>query len=196
MREDVFKLPQGKVDQLTDALKKIIEDGRFQKLAAFHNAAPCPHHDLGGPKFLSWHRLYSWELEKLLGFPLPYWDFTQNAEVPQLWREIMVTLPQPDSAGGSDCSTNSKYVSNMQGNIDIDARSNRKQMHEAYMTDNFETFMDQLDSPHTQMHGVMGCHMAKGQIWPPYDPVFWLIHAGVDRQFAIWQVARRKKKTG
>ena len=86
MREDVFNLPQGKVDQLTDALKLIIENGQFQKLAEFHAVAPCPH---GEPKFLSWHRLYSLKLEQLLGLPLPYWDYTQNNEVPQLWRDIL-----------------------------------------------------------------------------------------------------------
>ena len=103
-----------------------------------------------------------------------------------------MTLPRPDSPGGPDCGTDQKLVSKKQGNFKINARANRGAMHTAYMTDNIDTFMNQLDSPHEGMHAVMGCHMASGRIWPPYDPVFWLIHSAVDRQFAIWQVTGRK----
>ena len=133
-------------------------------------------------------------MEMLLGLPLPYWDYTENGEVPQLWSSIRPDVPEganlDDQPG---CIGNPKYVIRKQG-INIDADSNKAKMFEAYMKDDIKLFMKYLDSPHQGMHSGMGCHMSINQIHPPYDPIFWLIHSGVDRQFALWQVTGRKKQ--
>ena len=149
----------------------------------------CPHHE---PKFLPWHRLYSLKMERLLGLPLPYWDFAERGDVPQLWASIKPDVPGPanfDSSMQQECTGNPNYVIRKQG-ININEDSNKKGMFNAYMQDDFRKFMNLLDSPHMGMHVEMGCHMQQGQKYPPYDPMFWLIHSAVDRQFALWQVTQ------
>ncbi|MDQ3893294.1 MAG: tyrosinase family protein [Actinomycetota bacterium] len=51
------------------------------------------------------------------------------------------------------------------------------------------SFRQALESPHNSVHVQIGGDMNAGGT-APNDPVFWLHHANVDRQWARWQQAR------
>jgi tyrosinase len=50
-----------------------------------------------------------------------------------------------------------------------------------------ELFTDLIEQPHDNLHGYIGGHMAAPET-AAFDPVFWLHHANVDRQWALWQL--------
>jgi hypothetical protein len=57
----------------------------------------------------------------------------------------------------------------------------------AFKEDKFhDGFSKKLIQPHNTLHISMGCDMATFQT-AAYDPMFWLHHSYVDRQFAFWQ---------
>ena len=83
----------------------VINNSSYQDVAHFHGApntgvdalcgegnSCCPH---GDPQFLPWHRLLLANMEELLGEPLPYWDWTEDKDVPDLWEEIRAPLKPP-----------------------------------------------------------------------------------------------------
>ena len=37
------------------------------------------------PGFLPWHRLHMTQMEDELGMALPYWDWTEGGQLPDLW---------------------------------------------------------------------------------------------------------------
>ena len=44
---------------------------------------------------LPWHRLYMTQMEEELGEALPYWDWTVDKEVPDLWKDIKAPMKPP-----------------------------------------------------------------------------------------------------
>ena len=54
----------------------------------------CIHNQEVG-LFLPWHRLYMAQMEEELGEALPYWDWTEDKEVPDLWEEIKAPMKPP-----------------------------------------------------------------------------------------------------
>ena len=81
--------------RLAAALTRLIDSGKFVNLSNFHGYPPnvcpdlrqqvcCPHN---GPTFLPWHRLFMVQMEEELGEALPYWDWTEDAELPRFWSE-------------------------------------------------------------------------------------------------------------
>ena len=96
LRQNVNSLKEEDKKRLRSALEALIKKGRYQDVANFHGEPKgicperaggfcCPH---GITAFLAWHRLYVAQIEEELGEPLPYWDWTEDAEVPDLWDNI------------------------------------------------------------------------------------------------------------
>ena len=86
-------------------MNRLIESGKYVKLAMNHGA---PASDCGKEfccmhkkTFLPWHRIYLHKFEEELGEPLPYWDWTVDKEVPDLWEGIKAPL---ESSLTSDCN--------------------------------------------------------------------------------------------
>ena len=90
------KLSKEEVQRLRKKLKQSITDFKYDDLANYHGAPAdicegvdicCPH---GASTFLPWHRLYMVNMEEMLEEALPYWDWTEDTQIPQLWEDIMV----------------------------------------------------------------------------------------------------------
>ena len=90
-------LEEAEKKKLVSAMEALIEKGRYQDLANFHGEPKgiCPEGERGGfccphgvNAFLAWHRLYIVQMEEELGEPVPYWDWTKDAELPDLWNNI------------------------------------------------------------------------------------------------------------
>ena len=96
MRKNVNKLSNEEVRRLRNKLKLAITEFKYDDLANFHGAPTdicegvdtcCPH---GDSTFLPWHRLYMVNMEEMLDEALPYWDWTEDTHIPQLWENIIV----------------------------------------------------------------------------------------------------------
>lgn len=57
----------------------------------------------------------------------------------------------------------------------------------AEMQGDFEAFNDAIEQPHDELHGYIGRHMGAVPT-AAFDPIFWLHHCNVDRQWAKWQL--------
>lgn len=57
---------------------------------------------------------------------------------------------------------------------------------EALAATDFTLFTERSEAAHDQVHGHVGAHMSQ-VVTAAFDPIFWLHHVNVDRQWAIWQ---------
>ena len=96
-RKNLASLTEEETQRLEAALQRLIDSGKFMKLASFHGdpqaicknssnltqpADCCPHMV---PLFLPWHRLFTAQMEEELDEAIPYWEWTHNLELPSLW---------------------------------------------------------------------------------------------------------------
>lgn len=136
----------------------------------------CPH-DV--PYFISWHRGYLYYFEQQLriasGDPslnLPYWDYYSYSTMPEEF-----TDPSPD---------NPLYLQRAGTNV-YNALSLSPFAPEVY---NFQrgtvnAFEARLESaPHNPVHNLIGGIMSTMQ--SPFDPIFYLHHANIDRLTHAW----------
>merc|ERR1711872_1066035 len=83
---------------IRSSLNTAIRWWNYQDVAHYHGAPNtgndalcgegnvcCPH---GSPQFLPWHRLLLANMEELLGEPLPYWNWTEDENFPQIFETI------------------------------------------------------------------------------------------------------------
>ena len=196
------KLSVKEIKMLRQKLKLAIRDFKYDNLANFHGAPTticeeecCPH---GEPTFLTWHRLYTVNMEELLEEPLPYWDWTEDSQLPKLWEDIVVPFKKGATSsidasgkegiqpGHGDCPRGDKMFVRRAINIEYKNcdLTNRTRM--ALGTINFTLFQKDIENPHDMVHDFSHCEM-KDLRTASYDPLFWLHHANVDRLFSFWQ---------
>ena len=162
------------------ALQQAHEAGGYQQLAAIHaNAAAHRIHSMQGAigtqRFLPWHRQYLLQFENLLRSPqplvrIPYWNFANDALRPDwVWQPPGVTRRVPGANGGS---------LPMQLAVDsIDAQL-------TYSGFTFALEHNAHNDVHNWCNGTISSLPTA-----PEDPMFWLLHANVDRLWNLWQVA-------
>ena len=89
--------------RLASSLTRLIDSGKFVNLSNFHGypqnvcckrflqtcvaSMCCPHSE---PTFLPWHRLFMVQMEEELGEALPYWDWTEDAELLHLKSQLFL----------------------------------------------------------------------------------------------------------
>ena len=155
------------------------------------------------PGFLPWHRLYMTQMEDALGMALPYWDWTANGQIPDLWEGLNATfrdgvksdcLDYPGRKYPTQCHQPCKNggdpgLVNRRENVDI-APDKRESIQLAFDQPDFDRFEPMLKVPHDLAHIEIACEMSKEQT-AGYDPIFFLHHTFVDYQFAFWQEVNR-----
>ncbi|KAK4450897.1 tyrosinase [Podospora aff. communis PSN243] len=135
--------------------------------------------------------LYTYEFPT---FPFTHPDFLNRdfSDYPTTMRCINTTLGPP---GTNNFSLSQSYLRDQYPSV-------RNAVYKAFST--ATTFIDMastsgsggksLENPHNMIHqsigggriGGMSGHI-KPTEWAAFDPIFWLHHANVDRQFAMWQ---------
>ena len=170
-------------------MQALIDSGRYQEIGNFHGGPPtiCPETILGhccshGPLLLPWHRLYMAQMEEELGEALPYWDWTEDAEVPDLWEGIRAPIKE----GMSSACEQGKQFTTRQANILINTETQKSSTKKAFDEDKFRKFREKMVQPHSELHRLVGCDMVK-EGTAGYDPLFYLHHTYVDYQWAYWQ---------
>ncbi|MGW3075751.1 tyrosinase family protein [Kitasatospora sp. NPDC001132] len=182
-RVDHRKLSQADKDAFNTALKAAHAAGTYKTLADIHGDMSHRMHSMSGPigtqRFLPWHRRYTLQAENLLrsvqpanGAPtltIPYWDYANDHARPDwVWQPPNVTRGVPGANGGS-----------LPTQTLIDSLLLRPRY--TPFTSHLET--DAHNDVHNWCNGTISDIMAA-----PHDPIFWLLHANVDRIWDRWQL--------
>ena len=182
----------------------------------------CPH---GNWYFLPWHRAYLFAFEEICrdvalsiplasrrypdqsmdfyykNFAVPYWDWTANAGLPELFfaKDSALNVnedPILNELGGFPRRiTADDRVSQMQeaifgaGNIEAMLKATSFDVFCSApapgIRDNAGGGQGLLEAqPHNTGHGAVGGIM--GSYLSPYDPIFWTHHCNVDRLWSLW----------
>ena len=203
-RRNVNSLNVEEKGRLVSALQRLIESGRFLDLGNVHGAPLhqiCPNspngmcciHNQEVELFLPWHRLYMAQMEEELGEALPFWDWTVDKDVPDLWEEIKAPMKPPvtsicekkeDWPVPIDKFDKNACISNSNGGKSFVTRNQNHQMNKDWGKLR-ESVRDALRRTDDKVRCDMGCLQTAG-----YDPVFYLHHTFLDYLWAYWQVPR------
>lgn len=192
-----------------------MDERGYQWVAGVHGGfGGQPYCEHGTLNFLTWHRPYILDIELKLRdqirkladadtadeWRLPYWDWAAaNAQgLPQAFTDAtyddngtskpnpLLAMPYdlPYNPGVSDAVPwptttfrNPRSVSNLQ--------SLRAMVESALEEPDFSYFSRAIERPHNSLHGWVLGYMATYR--SSFDPIFWLHHCNVDRQFWLWQ---------
>ena len=185
VRRNVNSLSEAEKERLVRAMEALIESGKYENLGNIHGAPVsicsdyCCEHDV---LLLPWHRLYMAQMEEELGEALPYWDWTQDDKLPDLWERIRAPIKEGAS---SHCEPGKPFITR-NPSIEIDKELLKSTSRTALDTDNFEEFHREILNPHSILHSSVGCEMAVTGTGS-YDPIFFLHHSYIDLLFAYWQ---------
>jgi tyrosinase len=175
--------------------QQLADDRGYQSWVGIHGLPlpiSCVHHH---PLFLPWHRAYLYLFEKALqdlvpGVTLPWWDWTADAQVPQIYREETVDgAPNPlhdspiQASGRTDPSEDRTWRQEGQDG----ALPTAREFQHVLANPDYSTFQTQLESLHDGVHIWVGGTMTEIPV-AAYDPVFWAHHCMIDRVWYLWQL--------
>ncbi len=199
IRKDVTTLSAGERDRFIAAYAALNNrgTGRYADFRNVHTNAGSPEAH-GEPAFLPWHRAYLVDLERELqaidpSVALHYWRFDRPAP----------SLFAPEFMGASDSLGNVVFAAGnplqfwtTDGRLGVTRRplfntsaSPSDVINEADVLasgNDFATFRDMEGNPHGQAHVSFGGSISSIPT-AAKDPLFFLLHANVDRLWAKWQ---------
>ena len=168
-------LSDEEIKKLQDKLKVALKNSKFHDLANFHGAPLaicgdkpcCPH---GDNNLLAWHRLFTVNMEELLDEALPYWDWTEDTKIPELWEDIEVafktplrsSMPAEGKIGikknhtafkpGLECPAGDTKFVRRAINIEFDTANLKSKTTSAFLAATFEEFQKDVTEPHNKLH--------------------------------------------
>jgi len=187
---------------------------RYEDLVALHQGLTPNVH--GNSKFLLWHRYLTWTFEDILrsecglAQPMPWFDETRYAGRFEQ-SSIFSSRWLGSIAVGGNCVTDGQFA-NLAINIGPGSGNQRHCL--SRNNDGSQTqycnsdYVNQCNAygdyagmascaetgPHAWGHNGIGSVM-QDTYASPADPIFWLHHAFVDRNFRIWQNANPGVRT-
>ncbi|KAK7476001.1 hypothetical protein BaRGS_00032768, partial [Batillaria attramentaria] len=193
IRKNINDLTSAEIQSLKDSLQKVIDAPgmNYQRLASWHGwpglcehngrKVACCHH--GMASFPGWHRLYVRMLELVMTWQgaqigLPYWDWTES------FTELPALVTDDD---------HNPFHSGVDPELGEESFFYR-QILLAFEQRDFCDFEVQFEVTHNAIHSWIGGSSPYGMStleYSAYDPIFFLHHANVDRQFAIWQALQK-----
>ncbi len=154
----------------------------------------CPH---GNWLFLPWHRAYLNSFEQICrelsgddNFGLPYWNWTDNPQMPAAFLDPSSSLFDGSRSATATSTANSAIVG--QTNIDsILSEPNflnfaSGQIGAAQNQRDFSRYDPLEGGPHNSIHGFVGGNMAS--FMSPLDPLFWLHHNRIEQLWLRWNL--------
>lgn len=168
--------------------------------------------------FLPWHRNYLREFERMLQVvdptvTLPYWDFTDRTTTPNIIFQNNYMGPNGGNGGIGGGAVQTGYFSAASGWLQradlsgstwtgkstntqpltrflrgLDRLPTTTQVNQALAQTTYENFRNNIEfAAHAGAHGWVGgstLNVASS----PNDPIFWMLHANIDRIWAQWQL--------
>lgn len=136
----------------------------------------CPHRK---PYFLAWHRglLIRFEgwLRKASGddaLVLPYWNYYDQPKMPAQFLDPTSALYRKGRTGDD-----------VTGALSLDPFADTVVNFQRGTDNPFEEIVEAR--PHNPVHNLIGGAMAQVPL-SPWDPIFWVHHANIDRLWAAW----------
>jgi tyrosinase len=179
-----------------NAIQTMITQGNYSRIVGIHADMDHRMHSMNGPvgtqRFLPWHRIYLLKFEAELkiidpSLYIPYWDWVTDRAVPN-W--IQDFLPQ----GTTDLNGQPLTVNRFPGtNPDSPDLPTTDDMNQVLRATTYQQFTVALEGLHNTVHswvgGVSGNDVGimNDIMYSPADPIFWLHHAYIDKQWYEWQ---------
>lgn len=180
------------------AIQTLIAQGNYSRIVGIHADMDHRMHSMNGPvgtqRFLPWHRIYLLKFEAELrvvdsSLYIPYWDWAADRAVPD-W--VADFLPQ----GTTDLNGQPLSVTRFPG-TDPEASNppTAADMTQTLAKATYRQFTVALEGLHNTVHrwvgGVNGdaVGIMNDIMYSPADPIFWLHHAFIDKQWSVWQRA-------
>jgi hypothetical protein len=170
------------------AWNNLVVAGEIGRLAVIHSQNFNQHQS---PRFLPWHREFAARLEDALHridpcVFLPYWDVVGMGSFPQGLADTSGPEFPPDvivlNSNGQVVSTNDVTTA-----IGINGILPNAGLQTAVLSQaTFSPFTSALESFHDQIHVYVGGSLLFLSSAPRH-PIFYLLHANVDRLWHIWQ---------
>jgi len=197
-----------------DLMQKKPANDKFNwsKLAHIHgldenNFNHCPH---GNWYLLPWHRAYVVTYEKAIrqltgnpGFAMPYWDWTKNPKMPDVFlsdtlpnnqpnplfvsgahaRTWPSNTPMPDEIVGQDVYN--QILGDTPFEVFGSTRpDNQNDTAQHWITDGSGAQGTLEATPHNNVHNNIGGWMPSAL--SPMDPIFFMHHSNIDRIWDVW----------
>ncbi|EGD81304.1 hypothetical protein PTSG_11341 [Salpingoeca rosetta] len=193
-RREIRDLTLDEVQTYIDAIWRLYNSGnRWNEFVNMHLGAATTAH--GNPTFLPWHREFTNQFELALrevtgncDFTLPYWDWTIDSSSPEtspVWNLI-----GGNGQGGNNCVQDGPFAGfrpclrrNWDSSVSIPSIAD---VTNVLRIRDYTTMSARLEAIHGNAHNFIGSQMST--MSAPYDPVFFLHHAYVDKQWYDWQV--------
>jgi tyrosinase len=203
VRKDANTLSDAERDRFLSALGSLNNHGmgQFSDFRNMHDTFAY-YEAHGNTGFGPWHRAYLLDLERTLqaidpSVALVYWRFDQPA--PQLFKAAFMGVPDDSGAvqftpGHALESWMTDGVPGINRSPSFDTSIPVGAFNEARtlaIGANFQLFQRVELNPHNQVHGSFSGFLSDPTI-APRDPLFFLLHANVDRLWAKWQWHRKR----
>nr|WCA44164.1 hemocyanin [Crepidula fornicata] len=212
VRKDINTLTAAEMENLRDALGRVqAGTGRltYDNVVSAHGYPPQCTHDghkvaccqHGMASFPMWHRLFTRQMEVALSWEgakvgIPYWDWTEAfTELPALVREEENNPFHHGRIPGTDTvTTRAPRPQLFRDPEHGDESFFYRQVQLALEQRDYCDFEVQFEVIHNAIHSWIGGTSPYGMStleYSAYDPVFFIHHSNVDRQFAIWQALQK-----
>jgi tyrosinase len=208
IRKNANKLTDEERDLFLDTLAQLNSSGEYQSIRNTHqdSMSTQAHHR---PGFFPWHRAYLLDLERALqkiepAVALPYWKFDEAA--PNVFNEEFMGETVDDtlnfSTGHPFKSWQTDGVLGIDRSPDFDqgagasfAISEVATMNYSNPNHAYKKFMEVEGPAHDNAHGSFNGSLGFIQT-AAKDPLFFLLHANVDRLWAKWQWHQKRYNPG
>ncbi|MGW2701566.1 tyrosinase family protein [Streptomyces sp. NPDC001340] len=188
VRKDHRQLSTAERDRYNEVLRQLATTPAYKQLVADHQDMSHRHHTMQGmgpeatQRFLPWHRAYCLKFEELLrtvdpALTIPYWDYANDHARPDwVWKPSGVTRPTPATSGLPTQAT-------------IDGLLTRP----TFTAFTFGRVMAGVQPNGLEVAAHNNVHnWCRGTLSQPMtasnDPIFFLLHANVDRIWDQWQL--------
>lgn len=178
------------------AIENLTQKGNYSRIVGIHANMDHRMHSMNGPvgtrRFLPWHRIYLIKMEAELrvidpSLYIPYWDWVNDREVPAWLNDF---LPQGVTDLNGTPLTVTRYPGTDPDFHDLPAQSD---LDNVQSKSTYLQFTQALEGVHNTVHMWTGGVSDNGAgtmtdiMYSPADPIFWLHHAFIDREWAKWQ---------
>jgi tyrosinase len=178
------------------AWNNLVTDGEIGRLATMHSQAFNQHQS---PRFLPWHREFTARLEDSLHridpcVFLPYWDVVSMPSFPQGIADTINPIFPPDVI---HLNSNGQVVATVPVDVAIGINGllpNAGLQNAILAQATYTTFAQGIESFHDQIHVHVGGSLMFVSTAPRH-PVFYLLHANVDRLWHLWQLTHASQPT-
>jgi tyrosinase len=179
-RKDHRKMTADEQTRFLNAYTQANALGALGPMVDIHGNAIHQMH--GNPRFLPWHRIYLVKFEALLmaidpTICIPYWNSSEEQAFPSWLTGYKPTVNL--ATGPHTVTRNIGAFTTLPTTTAVAA---------AQANTTFNGFGGAIEGIHNSGHVWVGGSMTSIPT-APCDPVFWMHHAEIDRQWAVWQAA-------